>query len=293
MVSMSWGFSEVKHQSSSHFTTPAGHTGITFVAASGDNGLAGGTNWPAVEPNVLAVGGTSLTVTTSGTYLDETAWYDSGGGLSRYNAEPGYQRLIQTTGKRSTPDVAFNGDPDTGVEVYETAPGTGLGSWQVVGGTSLGTPAWAAIIAIADQGCSLEGKGSLDGATQTLPTLYNLPATDFHTISPAVPRDAVSGANLATGLGSPDGPLLIAGLVASNTSVPLTTSSATASGASNSAVHPRSRRSHIVKVIRPASRDHPVEHGHAAVRTSAGTTRHFHPHVIRIVGVLRRSSGGP
>ena len=62
VVSMSWGFSEVSYQSSSHFVTPAGHTGITFVAASGDNGLAGGTNWPAVSPNVLAVGGTSLTV---------------------------------------------------------------------------------------------------------------------------------------------------------------------------------------------------------------------------------------
>ena len=60
VVSMSWGFSEVRYQSSSHFTTPAGHTGITFVAASGDNGLDGGTNWPAVEPNVLSVGGTSL-----------------------------------------------------------------------------------------------------------------------------------------------------------------------------------------------------------------------------------------
>ncbi len=88
VVSMSWGFSEVKYQSSSHFTTPAGHTGITFVAASGDNGLVGGTNWPAVSPNVLSVGGTSLVVTRSGTYLSETAWYDSGGGLSRYNAEP-------------------------------------------------------------------------------------------------------------------------------------------------------------------------------------------------------------
>ena len=34
--------------------------GITFVAASGDSGLAGGSDWPAVSPNVLAVGGTTL-----------------------------------------------------------------------------------------------------------------------------------------------------------------------------------------------------------------------------------------
>src|SRR4029077_19375043 len=46
-VSMSWGFDEVSYQSSIHYTTPAGHTGITFVAASGDSGLAGGAEWPA------------------------------------------------------------------------------------------------------------------------------------------------------------------------------------------------------------------------------------------------------
>ncbi len=288
VISMSWGFSEVKYQSSSHFTTPAGHTGITFVAASGDNGLVGGTNWPAVEPNVLSVGGTSLIVSRSGTYQYETAWYDSGGGLSRFNAEPGYQRVLQMTGKRSTPDVAFDGDPDTGVEVYQTAPGTDQGSWQVVGGTSLGTPAWAAIIAIADQGRSLEGKASLDGASQTLPTLYSLPATDFHTISPASPRDVVASANLQTGLGSPDGPLLIAGLVASNISVPLTTSTSTGSGASDSAVHPRSRRSHIVKVVHPTKLDQPVEHGDSAVRVSTAVAKASHHSVIRIASDSRQ-----
>ena len=36
------------------------------------------------------------------------------------------------------------GDPNTGVEVYQTSSYTGLGTWQVVGGTSLGKPAWAA-----------------------------------------------------------------------------------------------------------------------------------------------------
>ena len=44
---MSWGFNESGLQSYYPLPTPAGHTGITFVAASGDNGLAGGTDWPA------------------------------------------------------------------------------------------------------------------------------------------------------------------------------------------------------------------------------------------------------
>ena len=100
----------------------------------------------------------------------EFPWSGSSGGYSKFEPEPNYQRSVQDTGKRSSPDVSFDGDPDTGVNVYETSPITGQGSWEVVGGTSLGTPAWAAIIAIADQGAQAAvGEGSLpNGSTQTL-----------------------------------------------------------------------------------------------------------------------------
>ena len=161
VISMSWGFNEFAREASynSYFTTPAGHRGITFVAASGDSGPQAGAEWPSVSPTVLAVGGTSLDVDMSGLYLSESAWDGSGGGYSRYQVEPGYQRLVQATGRRSTPDVAFDGDPNTGVAVYETSYFTGQGSWETVGGTSLGTPSWAAIIAIVDQGRNLSGLG--------------------------------------------------------------------------------------------------------------------------------------
>jgi len=223
-ISMSWGFNEFAKEASnnSYFTTPAGHQGITFVAASGDSGPQGGAEWPAVSPNVLAVGGTTLNVSPTGNYQFESAWVDSSGGYSRYQAEPGYQRSVQATSRRSTPDVAFDGDPDTGVAVYETSLATGLGSWFTVGGTSLGTPAWAAIIAIADQGRALSGQGSLDGPTQTLPRLYALASTDFNVIAPLL--HSAGGANTSTGLGTPVGPSLIADLVASHTTTPLTTS---------------------------------------------------------------------
>lgn len=38
-ISMSWGFDEMANEGSydSYFTTPAGHTGITFIASSGDS----------------------------------------------------------------------------------------------------------------------------------------------------------------------------------------------------------------------------------------------------------------
>src|SRR5579884_913093 len=62
VVSMSWGGGEFwgQTQYDGVFTTPAGHGGVTFVAASGDQGSFWGPEWPASSPNVLAVGGTSL-----------------------------------------------------------------------------------------------------------------------------------------------------------------------------------------------------------------------------------------
>ncbi len=73
VVSMSWGTSDFNGENyfDSYFTTPAGHTGITFVASSGDTGAPSG--WPALSNNVLAVGGTTLSISASGTYLGESA----------------------------------------------------------------------------------------------------------------------------------------------------------------------------------------------------------------------------
>ncbi len=206
-VSMSWGASEFRGQLGydGYFSTTAGHNGVTFVAASGDEGRWGGAEWPASSARVLAVGGTSLRVNSAGTYLGETVWSGTSGGYSRLVSEPTFQRSLQTSGRRSTPDVAFDADPYTGVSVYSTDPSSGRGSWYAVGGTSLGAPAWAAIVAIADQGRALSGKGTLDGATQTLPILYSLPASDFHKV----------GNVTTTGLGTPNGASIINHLVAS------------------------------------------------------------------------------
>ena len=59
-VSMSWGGGEFSGETSydSYFTTPSGHGGVTFVASSGDSGSPVG--YPAISPNVLSVGGTTL-----------------------------------------------------------------------------------------------------------------------------------------------------------------------------------------------------------------------------------------
>jgi hypothetical protein len=94
VVSMSWGADEFRQETGldSSFTTPAGHTGVTFVAASGDEGAFLGPQWPATSPNVLSVGGTSLLLQdAAGAYGDESAWAGSGGGTSTVEPQPAWQ----------------------------------------------------------------------------------------------------------------------------------------------------------------------------------------------------------
>ena len=193
-VSMSWGLDEFNGINEPPgqpnipettvdptFTTPAGHQGVTFFAAAGDSGSPG--DYPAYSPNVVAVGGTTLNLNDDDTYNSEVAWSGSGGGTSKFEAEPAYQGTVQSTGQRTIPDVAFDADPNSGVAVYDAYNDTdGSGPWIQIGGTSVASPCWAAIVAVCNQGRILGGGSTLDGPTQTLPYLYDLPSTDFHDI---------------------------------------------------------------------------------------------------------------
>jgi subtilase family serine protease len=210
VVSMSWGSSEIRGETAydSFFTTPAGHAGITFVASSGDDGGGQGPDWPAVSPNVVSVGGTSLTInSSSNTYTSETAWLNSGGGISRYEPEPAYQRRAQSTGARTTPDVAYNANPSNGYAVYDSTAFQGQSGWFQVGGTSAGAPQVASMMALIDQSLS---RGSLDGASQTLPIFYGVAASSassfyFHDVTTGNSFRwlATPGYDGVTGLGSP------------------------------------------------------------------------------------------
>jgi hypothetical protein len=234
VVSMSWGAGEfaAETQYDSLFTTPAGHIGITFVASSGDGGA--GTTWPSVSPNVLAVGGTSLSTNSSGSYVGETAWSGSGGGISTFETEPTYQTSVQNTGQRTTPDVAYNADPNSGFAVYDSVPYAGQNGWFEVGGTSAGAPQWAALIAIADQGRALSGQGMLSNAQSTL---YTLPASDFHDVtSGSNGYAATAGYDLVTGRGAPVANSLVQAL-SGNTSSTQETAAVTTVTSSPSNTH--------------------------------------------------------
>src|SRR5208282_1780283 len=139
VVSMSFGRAEGSSDTSlnSLFTTPSGHGGVTFLASTGDSGTPG--FFPAYSPNVIAVGGTSLTL-NGNTYVSETGWGDSGGGQSSYQSEPGYQNAVNKSGFRQIPDVSFDADPYSGVTIYDSYDYGNSTPWVQVGGTSIGAP---------------------------------------------------------------------------------------------------------------------------------------------------------
>jgi subtilase family serine protease len=154
--------------------------GIGFFFSSGDDGdevAASGkrqTDYPASDPYVTAVGGTSLAVGRSNNYLWESGWgtnkydlsgdswkpagfyYGAGGGFSSLFNRPAYQRGVVPTGSpagRAVPDLGLDGDPNTGMLVGETQTFPGGVSYDEyrIGGTSLSSPLMAGVQALASQ----------------------------------------------------------------------------------------------------------------------------------------------
>ncbi|HZL35042.1 MAG TPA: dockerin type I domain-containing protein [Tepidisphaeraceae bacterium] len=224
-VSMSWGGDESSAGDLSaydpYFTSPASH-GVTFLNAAGDTGAYDssgttiGPDYPATSPRVLTVGGTRLS-TNGNNYAGETGWGTGsssgtssegggGGGISQVEAQPSWQKGIvsQSTSFRTYPDVSMDADPVSAVSVYDSYDFGASTPWDAFGGTSLAAPLWSGLIAVADQGRALNGLKSLDGASQTLPKIYQLPASDFHDITTGNNGYAAGpGYDLVTGRGTP------------------------------------------------------------------------------------------
>ncbi len=197
-ISMSWGGEEIASNTTldSYFISPYG---ATFFASSGDDGTE--VQWPAVSVNVVGVGGTQLSITSTTT---EIAWSGSGGGLSKYEKEPSYQTsygVHSTQGFRAVPDVSYNASPNSSVLAYNTFMYTGWGGGS---GTSAGSPQWAAIRALG--GSNINHTYLYSQATS--PTTY---AKDFRDITSGYNgpggfyETATTGYDYITGLGSPLG----------------------------------------------------------------------------------------
>jgi len=201
-LSMSFGALESDFPTTGSYTIAAHHTlfmtaankGISLFASSGDNGATTANDilYPASDPLVTAVGGTSLYLNSDGSYKSESTWSGSGGGTSRVYAEPTYQTSVGDK-MRDIADVAYDADPNTGFYVYYGR------SWYQVGGTSAGAPQWAALFAIAVQ---YHGHTYADAN----PELYSFSVNVYHDITTGSNGyySAGAGWDYPTGWGTPD-----------------------------------------------------------------------------------------
>jgi len=181
-VSNSWSGNEGSTSSDSSYS----RSGAVVTAATGDSGYNTTAQWPAIIPAVVGVGGTTLSSTNPRV---ETAWSGAGSGCSKVYAKPSYQSGINTgCSMRAQADVSAEGDPNTGVAVYDTFHESG---WLVFGGTSVATPIIASVYA-------------LSGNTDSQSTLYaNI---DKGLYDPSSGSNGSCGAPLCTSGTGWDGP---------------------------------------------------------------------------------------
>ena len=235
--SSSWAFSGSPDQTSDQIFQELAAQGQSFCQASGDGDAWTGPIWePADSPNVLAVGGTTLTMAGRGAgYASEKVWnagllasswgyngssnnyWGSGGGVSPSYAIPYWQTNVNMATNlgsptmRNIPDVALTAD-----NVYLTH---GSGATNLVGGTSCAAPLWAGYLALVNQQAADLG-GAAAGFIN--PVIYGLgESTNYNACfnditvgsntwsgSPNL-YYALPGYDLCTGWGTPAGSNLV------------------------------------------------------------------------------------
>jgi subtilase family serine protease len=236
----------------------AGAAGCALAAASSGSGA--GVNGLCSSPYSTCVGGTefnegsnpaaywSATNSTSYEsalgYIPEEVWNESrsnggtdlwatGGGASQVYAQPAWQRGVSgastSNGMRAVPDVALSAAAHDGYVINEN------GSCWIISGTSAASPAFAGIMALLVQATGGVGQGN---ANAGLYPLLNATHNPFHATPsgnnsvPGVAGFTASGAayNLATGLGSVDGAVLVGRWISTSGSGPDFALTASASG---------------------------------------------------------------
>ena len=195
-ISNSWGSNEFPAETTPAFRTPFTKAKVVFFASTGD---AETPSYPAVLPNVVAVGGTTVLRNSAGKFLSEASWTEAGAGPSIFVPRPPFQSTVQTIvgTQRGVADISADADPHTGVWVHVA------GQWLIFGGTSVSCPILAAITNTA--------KHFLPSTTAELNRVYHGLGTNVFsdikrgTCSVGQSRQAMAGYDFCTGVGSPKG----------------------------------------------------------------------------------------
>jgi hypothetical protein len=232
-LSCSWGWGGGPDTNADQIFQEMALQGQSFFAASGDSDAfytSTSTNFPADDPYLTSVGGTTLTTTGPlGPYVSETVWnwgveygedgMGSSGGISTSYPIPTWQQGIATganggsTTMRNIPDVALTAD---NVDVI-AGNGIDYGDQGGIGGTSCASPLWAAFVALVNEQAGTNGPvGFINPAIYLIGTELDY-TSDFQDITTgnnewlASPTQftAVPGYDLCTGWGTPAGSNLI------------------------------------------------------------------------------------
>ncbi len=235
-ISCSWGWTPADPSTLDPYFEQMASQGQNFFAASGDDSAWSASNeaWPADDANIVSVGGTDLTTSSAaGPWKSETAWEDSGGGVSPDDiAIPSWQTPVDgcsgcSKTLRNGPDVAGNAN----FTYYVCADQTTCTANEY-GGTSFATPMWAGYLALANQQAASNGEtiGYIN------PTLYPAAegssySTILHDITSGScgKYSAATGFDLCTGWGSPNTTGMINLLAPSSTSPSFTLSASPSS----------------------------------------------------------------
>jgi subtilase family serine protease len=213
-ISCSWGWTPADPSTLDPYFEQMASQGQNFFAAAGDDSAWSASNeaWPADDANIVSVGGTDLTTSSAaGPWKSETAWADSGGGISPDSIPiPSWQKLsgvITSSNKGSTtlrngPDVAGNAN----FTYYVCADQTTCTA-NDYGGTSFAAPLWAGYLALANQQAAANG----DTIGYINPIIYPAALTSsygtyFHDITSGScgTYSGITGFDLCTGWGSPN-----------------------------------------------------------------------------------------
>jgi kumamolisin len=193
--------------------------GQSFFEAAGDYGAwnqGGYYWWPMESAYLICVGGTDLiTKGAGGPWSSETAWADGGGGISPDDIPiPSWQQLSGVITKSNKGSTKYRNGPDVSAEsnfdFYYCSDQSGCGGG--LAGTSFAAPMWAGYLALANQQAVANG---VPAPGFINPTIYPLGlgsgyGAAFHDItSGSNGFPAVTGYDLATGWGSPNGSGLI------------------------------------------------------------------------------------
>ena len=218
-LSCSWGWTPDDPSDDDPIFQEFAAQGQNLFVASGDSGKYTGNNntdysYPAESVYVVAVGGTDLTTNgAGGPWEAETAWSDSSGGPADDGfAIPSWQVGVANASNgasstiRDVPDVAAEANFDN------ILCDDGTCYYNEYGGTSYAAPRWAGYLALANQQ-NVTNHGTTLGYLN--PLIYPIAFgasydSNFHDItSGSNGYPAVTGYDMVTGWGSPNGPALI------------------------------------------------------------------------------------